>query len=204
VIERVAIFDTGAGNLHSLGKALARLVPNASIEVVDGTPRSKATLLVLPGVGAFGPAAARLAPVGSDMRAAIRDGLPTVGICLGMQLLFDASEEGDGEGLGAIEGRVTKLATARLPHMGWSRVSPSDRPELAWLRDATPSALYFAHSFACRPVDPSTVWATSSVPGDSFATIVRTANAVGCQFHPEKSSFAGLALLGRLIEEVTR
>lgn len=198
--ERVAIFDTGAGNLHSLGKALARLVPGAAIEIVEGAPPPR-SLLVLPGVGAFGVAASRLAPSRDALRAAILDGHPTIGICLGMQLLFARSEEGEGEGLDVIPGEVTRLSTARLPHMGWSRVRAT--PEHAWLEAALPDALYFAHSFACRANDPSTVLATAEVPGDVFPVIARVANAIGCQFHPEKSSAAGLALLGRLIQEVT-
>lgn len=200
MIDRVAIFDTGAGNLHSLGKALARLVPGASIDVITGAPGPK-SLLVLPGVGAFGAAAERLAPARDALRSAILDGHPTIGICLGMQLLFASSEEGPGDGLAVVEGTVTKLATPRLPHMGWSRVRAT--AEHPWLEAAMPDALYFAHSFACRATDPSTVLATSEVPGDAFPVIVRKANAIGCQFHPEKSSAPGLALLGRLIQEVT-
>ncbi|MFO0614871.1 MAG: imidazole glycerol phosphate synthase subunit HisH [Polyangiaceae bacterium] len=198
MIGRVSIVDTGAGNLHSLGKALARLLPDATVEIVTGAPPRDA-LLVLPGVGAFGAAAERLAPARAELRAAIRDGQPAIGICLGMQLLFESSEEGPGEGLGVIEGRVTRLRTPRLPHMGWSRV----RADAPWLAAAMPDALYFAHSFACRPTDPGSVLATAEVPGDAFPVIVRTANAIGCQFHPEKSSAPGLALLGRLVREVT-
>lgn len=199
MIERVAIFDTGAGNLHSLGKALGRLLPGATIDVTNGAPPPR-SLLVLPGVGAFGAAAERLAPARAELREAILDGQPTIGICLGMQLLFASSEEGAGEGLGVVDGVVTKLRAPRLPHMGWSRVHATDGH--AWLDAAMPDALYFAHSFACRATDPATVLATSTIAGDTFPVIVRRANAIGCQFHPEKSSAPGLALLGRLIREI--
>lgn len=204
MIEKVAMFDTGAGNLHSLGKALARLLPSATIEVTTSAPaRSEGSrsLLVLPGVGAFGAAAERLAPARDALRAAIQDGLPTIGICLGMQLLFQSSDEGPGEGLGVIEGRVTRLTTPRSPHMGWSPVrAVATAP---WLAEAMPDALYFAHSYACRTEDASSVLATAEVPGDAFPVIVRTANAIGCQFHPEKSSARGVALLGRLIAQIS-
>jgi imidazole glycerol-phosphate synthase subunit HisH len=198
---RVAILDTGAGNLHSLEKALsAALGAEAAVNIeTDTVSALKANVLVLPGVGAFGPAAARLAPHRDRIRDALIDGLPAIGICLGMQLLFDESDEGPGAGLGVIPGRVTRLRTERTPHMGWTPVSS----ELAWLRDALPSACYFAHSFACRPADPSHTLATSEVPGDRFASIVGRGRTIGCQFHPEKSSAAGVALLGRIVREIS-
>jgi glutamine amidotransferase len=158
-----------------------------------------ADVLVLPGVGAFGPAAARLAASRERLRDALLGGKPAIGICLGMQLLFDASDEGDGDGLGVMPGRVTRLSTERAPHMGWTPVDT----ERDWLRDALPDAVYYAHSFACRAADPSHVLGTSEIPGDRFAAIVARARTVGFQFHPEKSSSGGVALLGRVLDEIT-
>ncbi len=117
-----------------------------------------------------------------------------------MQLLLGESDEGPGRGLDVIPGRVTKLTSPRTPHMGWSRVDASD-PKIA---SALPAAVYYAHSFACRPSDPRAIVATTEVEGDRFAAIVRRERTIGCQFHPEKSSLEGVAFLGFLVREATR
>jgi glutamine amidotransferase len=198
---KLTLLDTGAGNLHSLEKALLRAVPGSTTAIETDPARALGTdVLVLPGVGAFGPAAARLASHRSTLREALLGGLPAIGVCLGMQLLFSSSEEGDGAGLDVIPGRVTRLRTPRTPHMGWTPVT-SDRP---WLNAVLPAAVYFAHTFACRPEDASHVLAESAVPGDTFAAVVQRGRTIGAQFHPEKSSAEGVALLGRLIAEITR
>jgi glutamine amidotransferase len=116
-----------------------------------------------------------------------------------MQLLFERSEEGPGEGLGVFSGGVTRLATPRTPHMGWSPVAPvSGAPAWPW-----PSAVYYAHSFACRAADLSAVVATTTLDGDTFPAVVRRGRILGFQFHPEKSSAQGLELLGAALREVT-
>lgn len=197
---KLTLFDTGAGNLHSLKKALVRAT-NADVEVEADPEKALHTdVFVLPGVGAFGPAAARIATAREKIRDALLAGLPAIGICLGMQLLFTSSEEGEGEGLDVIPGSVTRLRTERAPHMGWSPVTSSE----PWLARALPSSLYFAHSFACRPAYPSHAIAMSEVPGDAFAAMVRRGRTIGCQFHPEKSSSEGVALLGALVSEITK
>ena len=122
---KATIFDYGAGNIHSLAKAVA--AGGAAVVIETDPIRAVETdVLVLPGVGAFGPAAGRLAPGRDEMRAALRDGLPCVGICLGMQLLFDASDENmpNAPGLGIIAGRVTRLDARRVPQIGWNAVEP--------------------------------------------------------------------------------
>ena len=118
---RVTILDYGAGNLHSLAKALDDGSSCVRVET-DPIAAVNCDMLVLPGVGAFGHAAASLAPGRDLLRDAIRGGLPCVGICLGMQLLFDGSDEGPGAGLGVIEGRVTRVRARRVPHIGWSAI----------------------------------------------------------------------------------
>src|SRR5256885_14658400 len=111
---KATIFDYGAGNLHSLAKA--RDEPGVDVHIETDPARATETdVLVLPGVGAFGLAAERLAPGREAMRAAVLGGLPTIGICLGMQLPFDGSEEGEGVGLGVMQGRVTRLRAVRVP-----------------------------------------------------------------------------------------
>lgn len=205
---RVTVFDYGAGNLHSLGKALA-VPPNAaaraevvSVRVETDPARAVDTdLLVLPGVGAFGAAAERLAPGRSAMRAAIASGLPVIGICLGMQLLLDGSDEGPGAGLGVIPGRVTKLCGRRVPQIGWNTLDGCDDP----LFDAAPLAVaYYANGYVCRPDREGSVRAWSEHEGERYPAMLRAGHVVGVQFHPEKSSAAGAAWLRAAIQEAAR
>ena len=201
---RVVILDLGAGNLHSLEKALHRALVEAEVVVEPDPERALegADLLALPGVGAFGPAAERLAPHRARVREAIEGGLPTIGICLGMQLLFEGSDEGPGEGLGVIPGRVVRMSAPRLPHMGWSPLAPTGADKA--FAEALPSSAYFAHSYACRPADPVHVLATTVVGDEEVAAVVGRGRAYGCQFHPEKSSTEGLRFLGWLAREALR
>jgi glutamine amidotransferase len=135
------------------------------------------------------------------MRDAMQHGLPTIGVCLGMQLLFEESDEGPGAGLGLLEGRVTRLRAARVPHIGWNTIDEVSDPALA---DAAVDVAYFAHGFACRPVHEDVVTAWTTEGGDRFPAIVRQGRTVGVQFHPEKSSRAGVDLLAALVEDATR
>jgi glutamine amidotransferase len=197
---RVSVFDYGAGNLHSLIKTLA--CDGAQVEVETDPARAARTdVLVLPGVGAFGHAAARMAPGLADMRSALRDGLPCLGICLGMQLLFDASDEGDGDGLGIFPGRVKRLEGGRVPQIGWNTIEDGDDPLLT----AAPLATaYYANSYVCDPTDESCVHAWSSHGAARFPALVRAARTVGVQFHPEKSSAPGVALVRAFLREATQ
>lgn len=184
---KALLFDYGAGNLHSLQRALQHL--GVATTIGDDPSALADELLVLPGVGAFGLAADRLADKRDAVRAQIAAGRPVLGICLGMQLLFDRSDEDGGRagrGLGCFAGPVVRLGTKRVPHIGWAPVG-----------DGPP--MYFAHSFVCRPSDASLVVATAQHEDDRFAAIVRRSAIVGVQFHPEKSSLAGLSLLGALL-----
>ncbi|MES3035021.1 MAG: imidazole glycerol phosphate synthase subunit HisH [Gemmatimonadota bacterium] len=198
---RLSIFDYGAGNLHSLIKTLER--PGVAVQVdTDAARAITADALVLPGVGAFPAATSALGDDGRRvMRDAIRAGLPTLGICLGMQVLFDASDEGGSAGLGIIAGNVDRLQAARIPQIGWNQL------ELGAARDALLDAselrtAYFANSFACRPVDPSVVVAWSTHEKDRFPAMVRAGACTGVQFHPEKSSTAGVSFVHAWLREV--
>ena len=199
-MTRVTIFDYGAGNLHSLAKALAG---DRVCLCVQTDPRAalETDVLVLPGVGNFAQAAERLAPARDAMRDAIRRGLPTLGVCLGMQLLFESSAEGPGRGLGIIPGRVTRVAAARVPHIGWNSIDETcDR-----LFSAAPlGRAYFANSFACRPASDATVIAWTTHEHDRFPAAVRVGRTVGVQFHPEKSSAPGVELLRAFLREAAR
>ena len=196
----VTIFDYGAGNIHSLTKAIARCGASVAIEP-DPCRAVETDVLVLPGVGAFGAAAARLASGREVMADAIRDGLPCLGICLGMQLLFDSSDEAspNDRGLGIIPGRVTRLAARRIPQIGWNSIEPVS----STLLDAAPLPYaYYANSYVCRPNDQAVVEAWSIHEGDRFPAVVRAGRAIGTQFHPEKSSTPGLEFLRAFLDEV--
>jgi glutamine amidotransferase len=194
---RVTIFDYGAGNLHSLAKAIEGAGAQVRIEQ-DPALAIDTDALVLPGVGAFGAAADRLASGRDSMRSAIIGGLPTLGICLGMQMLFDASDEGPGEGLGVIAGHVSRLEARRVPQIGWNTLESPQDPLFA----AAPLEIaYYANSFVCRPDDSSSVIAWSEHEGDRYPAAVRIGAAVGAQFHPEKSSAAGVRWLRAFLDE---
>ena len=202
---RIAVCDYGAGNLHSLAKALTTGEDDVRIETdarIAADP-SGTDLLVLPGVGGFGAAAERLAPARETIRRAVSNGMPILGICLGMQLFFDTSEEAAGEGLGLIEGRVRRLRARRVPQIGWNALMPDER-NLASLRDA-PSTVYYANSFVCEPSDATCVRAWSEHEGDRFPAFVvggPASNVAGVQFHPEKSSADGVRFLRRVVERL--
>ena len=190
---RVTILDYGVGNLHSLAKAVE--TPDTYVTIERDPARAiQSDALILPGVGAFGPAASQLAAARETVRDAIRSGLPTLGICLGMQLLFDESDEGPGAGLGVIPGRVVQLRATRLPHMGWNDVDrTADVPEI--------EIAYFANSFVCEPDDPSVVAAWTTYDGIRFPSIVRSGSILGVQFHPEKSSSRGVQFVRAFLEQ---
>jgi len=167
-----------------------------------------ADLLVLPGVGAFGVAADAMQNSQAYLSAALIDGLPCLGICLGMQLLFDESEESPGKGVGFIPGNVTRLRTAKVPHMGWNEVEWRGSPnaegrEIDNAKTAPKlESAYFANAYICEPKDESRVLAWTTHENSTFASVVRRANTVCVQFHPEKSSRTGRAFLNALIEDL--
>ncbi len=197
-----ALLDYGAGNLHSLAKAIARV---GEVRITDDASDGlNADMLVLPGVGAFGQAAREIAPLRQKIRSALAEGLPCIGVCLGVQLLFDSSEESAGEGIGLIRGGVRRINAERLPQMGWNSVDwESDAQGFrASLRAPRLDVAYFANSFVASPSDESCVVAWATHEGDRFPAVVRAANTVGIQFHPEKSSRAGVDFLCGVAEEL--
>lgn len=199
----VAVFDYGAGNLHSLVKAIE--VTGASVVVEpDPAAAARASAIVLPGVGAFGVAAERLAPGREAIREAVAGGTPLLGICLGMQLLLDGSEEGSGRGLGIVPGRVTRLDAARVPQIGWNTVTPAPAAGDPLFTTAPLDAVYYANSYVCRAEREEQVIAWSTHEQDRFPAAVRAGSAVGVQFHPEKSSAAGVRFVGAWVSEARR
>jgi glutamine amidotransferase len=201
VTTTIAVVDYGMGNRRSVEKALehvgARVLLTGDPEAIRG-----ADGVVLPGVGAFPKAMQELSDRGLDdcVREVAAAGTPLLGICLGMQLLFEEStEHEDCAGLGLLGGRVTQLDTrgANLPHIAWNLVSLRRRARLtAGLGEA--AAFYHVHSYVCRPSDPGDIIGHGRY-GEAFVSIVERGNLFGVQFHPEKSSADGLALLGNFL-----
>jgi glutamine amidotransferase len=195
---KVAILDYGAGNLHSLAKAVGAAGIDVRIES-DPSAAIRSDALLLPGVGAFTSATRSLSPYREEIASALDQGLPCLGICLGMQLLFDGSEEGPGEGLGVIPGRVRKLEALRIPQIGWNAIDDANDSlfDTAGLETA-----YFANSYVCEPenIDAAIAWTTHE--DDRFVAAVRLGNVVGVQFHPEKSSGAGCSFIRAFLDEV--
>jgi glutamine amidotransferase len=194
----VTIFDYGAGNMHSLAKALEVGGAVVRLERDPATAICDTDALVLPGVGAFTPATECLAPGRGAVRAAIAAGLPCLGVCLGMQLLFECSEEGPGAGLGVFAGDVSRLTTRTVPHIGWNAIVRGDRADdLVFCAEG-----YYANSFVCNPSDAGIVTAWSEHEGVRFPAAVRSGRVVGAQFHPEKSSAGGIRFLRAFLDEV--
>lgn len=199
-MTRVTIFDYGAGNLHSLAKALTGDGVSLCVQA-DPLAALNTDVLVLPGVGNFAQAAERLALARDAVCDAIRGGLPTLGVCLGMQLLFESSAEGPGAGLGVLAGRVTRLAATRVPHIGWNSIDDARDP---LFRAAPLGRAYFANGFACRPASHETVIAWTTHETDRFPAAVRVGRTLGVQFHPEKSSASGVAFVRAFLAEAAQ
>ncbi len=197
----IALLDYGMGNRRSVEKALEHVGAQV-LRTADHDEIAAADGVLVPGVGAFPEAMRRLRAAGLDevVRERAAAGVPVLGICLGMQLLFDSSTEHEGaEGLGLVPGTVTRLDTrgAKLPHIGWNEVV-FQRPGALTQYFGPTAAFYHVHSFVCRPSDGGDVVGTGEY-GESFSSIVERGHVMGAQFHPEKSSRAGLALLGNFV-----
>jgi glutamine amidotransferase len=198
----IAVIDYGMGNRRSVEKAVEHVGARTSITRDHDELRS-ADGLVLPGVGAFPLAMRNLRELGLDELIADRvaAGVPLLGICLGMQLLFESSEELEPTaGLGLIPGAVTRLQTGgrRVPHIGWNEVRFERRSTLAARLPPAGCAFYHVHSLAPRPSEPDDIVGTTEY-GERFATMVERDNVAGVQFHPEKSSGDGLELLRNFV-----
>jgi glutamine amidotransferase len=196
----VAVLDYGSGNLHSVSRALAHV--GADVRVVARPADVAGDAVLIPGVGHFGQCARALREAGFEapIREAVDEGRPVIGVCVGMQILFEASEEDGEPGLGILPGVVRRLPeTVRVPHMGWNTVAWAGRrhPFVADIPDQT--SFYFVHSYA-PDLGVEAVGATEH--GRTFAAVVARDNVFATQFHPEKSGGAGLRLYANIVREV--
>ena len=196
----VAIIDYGVGNLRSVEKAFAAMDCNAVVTSDESILRS-ADRLVLPGVGAFAACMRELSARGFDqiVRERVQEGTPLMGVCVGMQMLFDESEEfGQTCGLGLLKGRVRRFPADLpgdlvVPQVGWNQVRQRGiHPLLAGIEDN--AFFYFVHSYFCEADDPAVAIGETSY-GAPYTSVVAQGNVCGVQFHPEKSQAAGLRLL---------
>ena len=190
----ITLVDYGVGNMHSIQKALegagARVRPtNDHGEILASS------CLVLPGVGACGAVMRDLAPIRERLRDHLASGIPALGVCVGMQILFERSEEGDCGCIGLIAGEVRRLRHPRLPHIGWNTVEIGDDPLFAGI--AAESHFYYVHSFAGFPRDVAALATTEY--GERFPAAIRVGNVYGVQCHPEKSSSQGLTLIRNFV-----
>lgn len=192
----LTIVDYGVGNLRSVYMAFRRLGCEAHIATTAGEIR-QASALVLPGVGAFGDAMGNLHALAmvDDLCAALRNGVPFLGICLGLQLLFEVSEElGEHRGLGVLAGKVRRFSTGlKVPQMGWNQVKQV-QPSPLWQEVADQSYAYFVHSYYVAPEDPSVIIGSTEY-GGAYTSAVAQDNMYAIQFHPEKSQDVGESIL---------
>ncbi|MFP3235472.1 MAG: imidazole glycerol phosphate synthase subunit HisH [Nitrososphaeria archaeon] len=193
---KIGIIKYGVGNVFSVSAGLRRA--GADVEVVDA-PSPGYDALVLPGVGAYGPAIERLEPHRRTLLDLLDDGVPVLGICLGMQLLFERSEEGGWrEGLGLLPGEVVRLGARKLPHIGWSRIEVSRECRLLEGVERG-SYFYFVHSYANLDTSRGFVCSTASHEGQRFVAAVESPPLYGTQFHPERSDGPGSTVLRNFV-----
>jgi glutamine amidotransferase len=196
----IAIIDYGAGNLRSIRRALET---NGADTIITSDPEEvrKADAVVLPGVGHAGHAIGEIQQRGRApaIRDSVESGKPFLGICVGMQVLFEHQQEGDTQGFGYLKGNVRQIeGAAKLPHIGWNQVSSESSED-----GVDQGYFYFVHSFIADPTNPGDVAATASY-GEEFPVVVKSGNVWGTQFHPEKSGPAGIEFLASWLKEVDR
>jgi len=198
---RIAVVDYGMGNLRSVAKALEHVAPQAQVRVTaDPDAILSSDRVVVPGQGALPDCMRQLGASGA--REAVVEatrGKPFLGICIGLQMLFERGEEGNAAGLGLLPGRVPRFALQglKIPHIGWNEVN-QERPHPLWAGIADRSRFYFVHSYYPQPSDRALTAATT-VYGEPFTCAVARDNIFAVQFHPEKSQSAGLQLLSNFV-----
>ena len=202
----IAVVDYDMGNLHSVCKGLERA--GATPQITDRPHEiDQADAVVLPGVGAFDPAVQHLRSrhLEAPIKQAIASGKPFLGICLGLQILFDGSEEGQEPGLGIVPGVVRHFRREpeiTIPHMGWNQLNLTQSQLAIWQSLPTQPWVYFVHSYYVDPVDPQVRAATVTHGTQTVTAAIAQGNLMAVQFHPEKSSEAGLQILANFVSQV--
>ncbi|MDR0492337.1 MAG: imidazole glycerol phosphate synthase subunit HisH [Nitrososphaerota archaeon] len=197
-----AIFDYGAGNLLSLKTALEKTSLTTSI-ATKKEDLINADAIALPGVGNFSASLEKLSAVKETLQTKVLEGTPILGICLGLQLFFETSQEGPGNGLALFKGEVKQLPqTVKVPHMGWNTLNLK-KPGALFDGIVEDTYVYFVHSLYPDPEDPNIV-ATQTQYGTTFTSAIAQKNIYGTQFHPEKSGVAGLQILKNFAKIVVR
>jgi len=194
----ISVIDYGAGNLRSISNALKKV--GAEIEVVQGVLDPEADAIVLPGVGHFGDIMEKIAHIKQDLLDSLDSGTPFLGICLGLQVLFEASEEAPGvEGLALLDGSCKRFKEAKVPHMGWNQLKDLKGPLFEGIDEK--DNFYFVHSYY-GPV----LKETSAICnyGIDFSAAIQKDNVYATQFHPERSGTSGLKILENFIRETKR
>ena len=201
-MPEVVIFDYGVGNLLSLKTALEKAGLTASI-ATTAQDLAKADAIALPGVGSFTAASSKLDAVKEILQTKIQEGTPLLGICLGLQLFFESSQEGPGDGLALFKGKNMQLPnTVKVPHMGWNTLNILKPNEL--FEDIAESTyVYFVHSLYPVPKDKKIVCTTTEY-GTTFTSAVASKNIYGTQFHPEKSGDVGLKILRNFVKTLVK
>ncbi|MHC5614011.1 MAG: imidazole glycerol phosphate synthase subunit HisH [Nostoc sp.] len=202
----IAVVDYEMGNLHSVCKGLekAGATPNVTYSSKE---LEQADAIVLPGVGAFDPAVQHLRSRGLEqpIKEAIASGKPFLGICLGLQILFESSAEGIQPGLGIIKGKVRRFRPEpdiTIPHMGWNQLEVTQPKSILWEHLPSDPWVYFVHSYYVDPIDPLIRAATVTHGTQTITAAIAHENLMAVQFHPEKSSNIGLQILSNFVAQV--
>lgn len=205
-MSAIAVIDYDMGNLHSVCKGLENA--GATPKVTDSAREiEQADAVVLPGVGSFDPAVQQLRSrkLEQPIQDAIASGKPFLGICLGLQILFDSSEEGTEPGLGIISGTVRRFRTEpglTIPHMGWNQLNLTQPDSPLWNQLSSNPWVYFVHSYYVKPADPQVCAATVTHGNQTVTAAIARDNLMAVQFHPEKSSTTGLQIIANFVEQV--
>ena len=204
-MHKIGLIDYGMGNIHSVRKAIENLEEEVLL-ICNKSQINTCKALIIPGQGSFDPAIQNLYKTGviEEIKDWIKEGNPFMGICLGLQILFEESEEGKSRGLGIIEGKIKKIPNIkdqRLPHIGWCNLNPTKDNKLFNKLEKN-KWVYFDHSYFASPIDSSYITATVEYGPINLTAIIEHENLIACQFHPEKSGKAGQYILKEWLKTI--